>query len=207
MAQIAAIERSRTEPGALASEALQANLSPYPRSNIRHSRTMDEQIEDMKKVTLEDVKAFIVSFMVRPPVRLSSLGNSVPRMSERLPMKLWVAGRVRARMSDCDNRADRNPDQSEDRNPDKENAQFNAGLRIPMSDTDPDYAAMVVANFMFGGSISARLPDRVRNREGLSYSVGTSFSAQPLEMQRSFCFGHLQPQRMHQRWRRAFVMS
>jgi len=46
-----------------------------------------------------------------------------------------------------------------------------------MTDTDPDYPAMVVANFMFGGSISARLPDRIRNREGLSYSVSTSFSA------------------------------
>jgi len=61
--------------------------------------------------------------------------------------------------------------------PDKENAQFSAGLRITMTDTDPDYPAMVVANFMFGGSISARLPDRIRNREGLSYSVSTSFSA------------------------------
>ena len=31
---------------------------------------------------------------------------------------------------------------------------------------------MVMANYMFGGGITARLPDRVRNREGYSYSVG-----------------------------------
>jgi zinc protease len=36
---------------------------------------------------------------------------------------------------------------------------------------------MVVANFMMGGSISSRISDRIRNREGLSYDAGSSFSA------------------------------
>ena len=61
--------------------------------------------------------------------------------------------------------------------PDKANAQFEAGLRIPMSQDDPDYPAMVLANYMMGGAITARVPDRIRNREGLSYSVSTSFTA------------------------------
>src|SRR5213079_788819 len=38
--------------------------------------------------------------------------------------------------------------------PDKENAQFSAGLRLRMRDSDPDYAAMVMANYMFGGGIT-----------------------------------------------------
>jgi zinc protease len=46
-----------------------------------------------------------------------------------------------------------------------------------MSQEDPDYPAKVLANYMVGGSITARIPDRIRNREGLSYSVSTSFSA------------------------------
>jgi zinc protease len=46
-----------------------------------------------------------------------------------------------------------------------------------MKDTDPDYAAMIMADYMFGGGITARLPDRVRNREGYSYSVSSNFSA------------------------------
>jgi zinc protease len=36
---------------------------------------------------------------------------------------------------------------------------------------------MVMANYMFGGTITARLPNRVRNREGFSYSVSSSFTA------------------------------
>jgi zinc protease len=64
--------------------------------------------------------------------------------------------------------------------PDKENAQLSASLRLRMRDSDPDYAALVMANYMFGGGITARLPDRVRNREGYSYSVSSGFNA-PVE--------------------------
>ena len=38
--------------------------------------------------------------------------------------------------------------------PDKQNATFDAALAFVMSDTDPDYPAMVLANYMFGGSIT-----------------------------------------------------
>jgi zinc protease len=63
--------------------------------------------------------------------------------------------------------------------PDKQNASFAAALRLPMSDTDPDYPAMLLANYMFGGSITGRVPDRIRNREGLSYGVNSNFQAPP----------------------------
>ena len=46
-----------------------------------------------------------------------------------------------------------------------------------MRDSDPDYPALVMANYMFGGGLSSRLPDRIRNREGLSYGVRSSFTA------------------------------
>jgi zinc protease len=36
---------------------------------------------------------------------------------------------------------------------------------------------MVLADYMFGGTMSSRLPNRVRNKEGLSYGVGSGFTA------------------------------
>ena len=36
---------------------------------------------------------------------------------------------------------------------------------------------MVLANYMFGGSITSRMEDRIRNREGLSYGANSSFRA------------------------------
>jgi zinc protease len=38
---------------------------------------------------------------------------------------------------------------------------------------------MVLANYMFGGSITSRMEDRIRNREGLSYGANSSFGASP----------------------------
>ena len=61
--------------------------------------------------------------------------------------------------------------------PDKQNATFEASLEFAMADTEPDYPAMVFANYMFGGSITGRAPNRIRNREGLSYGVNSRFSA------------------------------
>jgi zinc protease len=56
--RIAQLDRSRTEPGTLVQQALQSHLSPYPRSDVRHVRTIDEEIDDLNKVTLGDVQRF-----------------------------------------------------------------------------------------------------------------------------------------------------
>jgi zinc protease len=55
--------------------------------------------------------------------------------------------------------------------PDKANAQFEAGVRFPMAETDPDYPAMLLAGYLFGGPITSHVSDRIRNREGLSYGA------------------------------------
>jgi len=55
--------------------------------------------------------------------------------------------------------------------PDKANAEFLAGERFQLSQNDPDYAAIVLASYMFGEPITSRISDRIRNREGLSYGA------------------------------------
>src|SRR5262249_14865987 len=62
--------------------------------------------------------------------------------------------------------------------PDKANAEFLAGLAFPMKETDPDYAALRLGNFILGGgTLSSRLGDRIRQKEGLSYGVTSTFTA------------------------------
>jgi zinc protease len=51
------------------------------------------------------------------------------------------------------------------------------GLNIRMRDDHPDFPAMVLANHLLGGSSTARVPERVREKEGLSYSTYTGFNA------------------------------
>jgi zinc protease len=59
--------------------------------------------------------------------------------------------------------------------PDKENAFFRARINLNLRDDDPDYAPLVLADFMFGGGpgLANRLIDRVRQKDGISYGAGT----------------------------------
>src|SRR5260370_19439382 len=61
--------------------------------------------------------------------------------------------------------------------PDKQNASFEAGIRIRMSDEDPGYPAMLLAHSMFGGSLGSPLPHPLPNAEGVSYSGSFRFTA------------------------------
>ena len=179
--RIAAIDRGRTEPGTLVSQTLQSDLSPYPRSDVRHVRTIDEEIEDLNKVTLADVKNFHQKFYGASQGELTVVGKFDAAAVEREATALlgsWKSASPYQRI--VTSYKDVQLINTKIETPDKENAQFSAGQRLRMKDTDPDYAAMIMADFMFGGGITARLPDRVRNREGYSYSVSSNFSA-PVE--------------------------
>jgi zinc protease len=62
--------------------------------------------------------------------------------------------------------------------PDKSNAEYLAGLSFPLSDSDPDYPALRIGNFIFGGStLASRLGDRIRQKDGLSYGATSGFTA------------------------------
>jgi zinc protease len=179
--RIAQIDRGRTEPGTLVSQMLQSDLSPYPRSDVRHVRTIDEEIEDLNKVTLDDIRNFHQKFYAASHGELIVVGKFDSaavegEASEQLGS--WKSATPYQRI--VNNFKDVQRINTRIETPDKENAQFSTGLRLRMKDTDPDYASMVMANYMFGGGITARLPDRVRNREGYSYSVSSNFNA-PVE--------------------------
>ena len=62
--------------------------------------------------------------------------------------------------------------------PDKSNAEYLAGLSFALSDSDPDYPALRIGNFIFGGStLASRIGDRIRQKDGLSYGASSSFTA------------------------------
>src|SRR5262249_21583564 len=71
--------------------------------------------------------------------------------------------------------------------PDKANAVFVAGLPLALRETDADFAALRLGNFIFGGStLSSRLGNRIRQKEGLSYGATSSLAASPLDTSGSF---------------------
>ena len=61
---------------------------------------------------------------------------------------------------------------------DKANAMFVSFLKYPLRDDSPDYPAVYMANYILGdGFLNSRLATRIRQKEGVSYGVGSFVSA------------------------------
>nr|GFA64401.1 hypothetical protein [Tanacetum cinerariifolium] len=61
---------------------------------------------------------------------------------------------------------------------DKANAMFVTMMKYPLRNDSPDYAALYMANYILGGGfLNSRLATRIRQKEGVSYGVGSFMSA------------------------------
>ena len=71
--------------------------------------------------------------------------------------------------------------------PDKQNAvMFLQQAALPIRDSDPDYPALMAANHVLGGDGSSRLWKRIREKEGLSYGVGSGMQWSQFEPNSTF---------------------
>ena len=175
--RIAAFESARTDPSSLTQWAIAPRISPYPQGHPLHPGTLDSQIAELQKLTLADVKNFHANFYGAQFGELVVVGQVDQAAFLKEAETLFASWKTPAKYERMIARHKSVPAFNEKiETPDKENAQFEAALRVQLADTDPAYPAMVVANYMFGGTISARVPNRIRNKEGLSYGARTGFS-------------------------------
>ena len=176
--RIAGVEASRSDPGSLASIALGKRLNAYPRGDLRYVSSAEENIEDLKKVTLDEVRQFYQQFYGSSEGEFTVVGQFDPAGIQRLAGELlanWKSPARYERVISAYKKTD--PGKQRIETPDKQNATFLAGMALRMSDEDPDYPAMVLANYILGGNPGSHLFNRIRDKEGLSYGVGSQFGA------------------------------
>ncbi len=181
--RLASIEQQRTEPQALASIALQKHLNPFPKGDVRYVSSIDERIADIDGVTLEQVKQFYNEFYGANTGEFSVVGDfdaaAIKQQFDTL-FKGWNSKQKFERVPNVYQAAASMNQAIE--TPDKANAIFFAGTQLPVRDDDPDYPALVLGNYMLGGGfLNSRLAVRVRQKEGLSYGVGSQFNASSLD--------------------------
>jgi zinc protease len=172
------LENIPTQPEQLSAQELQRHLSPFTKDDAQYQPTREEQLAAMKSVTLADVRKFHDQFYGASHGEFVVVGDIDPSAVQKIAadaLGAWTSAAPYARFSSPYKKVDSINRKIE--TPDKENAQFEAGLRIDMSESSADYPALVLANYMFGGSITARMPDRIRNKEGLSYGASSRFTA------------------------------
>jgi zinc protease len=181
--RLAGLEQARSEPQAIGQLELQRHLRPWPKGDIRYMSTTEESIADVKAVTLDEAKKFYGDFYGASNGELAVVGDFDAAEISKLASELfgsWKSPRPFTRVGDTYRDVPAINKSLE--TPDKANAIFLAGLNLNVQDTDPDYAALVLGNYMLGGGfLNSRLATRVRQKEGLSYGISSQFQASSLD--------------------------
>ncbi|MEL6944305.1 MAG: insulinase family protein [Bacteroidota bacterium] len=146
--------------------------------------TLEEEIEAIKATTLEDVKNFHKQFYgITEGTTASVVGDFDEEEIRTLMSKEFADWKSPTKYKRISEPFIANETGSENiETPDKANSMFFAGQKLNISDEHPDYPALLIGNYMLGGGgLSSRLADRIRQKEGLSYGVGSFFNARPMD--------------------------
>jgi zinc protease len=179
----------RTEPTTLALNRLTRALSPYPPDDVRYVPTAEENEKRLRAVTLDQVIAVYQKQVGAEHGELAVVGDFDPETTlaaVRDVLKDWKSD-VPYRRVERLAPAEMTGLREEIRTPDKANAVFVAGLAFRLKETDADFAALRLGNFIFGGNtLSSRLGNRIRQKEGLSYGATSSLTASPRDANAAF---------------------
>ena len=172
---ITEIEQQRKEPGAVAQNALDRRGNPYPRGDVRYASTFDQTVEDVGAVTVEKLRDFHARFYSAAQGEFAAVGDLDPaavRVALQKALGDWNVGAPYARVPRP--LVSVQPERMLLETPDKQNATLLVRQSLPISDRDPEYVALMMANHLLGGGGTSRLWKRVREGEGLSYDVRSS---------------------------------
>jgi len=176
--QLASIEQNKSEPTQIAFTAFSRTLSPFPKGDVRYITTSDEDVANVNAVTLDQGKQFYQDFYGASNGTLTVIGDfdnaEINKLAEDL-FGNWKSPKPFARVPSV--YKDVTPLNQSFPTPDKANAFFVAGLNLKIRDDNPDYPALLLGNYMLGGGfLNSRLAARIRQKEGLSYGVGSGIN-------------------------------
>ena len=180
-------ESQRGDPSALAGVQLSRHLHAYPPGHPHYTPTVDERIQWVRKTTLKDAIACYRELVGATGADFVAVGefdaDAVAKQVGEL-FGSWKTPhpfrRVPARYFE------RPPFDGDVPTPDKANAVLRGGLNLKMRDDHRDFPAMILANHLLGGTSTARIPERVREKEGLSYSTYSTFNSSAFDESASF---------------------
>ena len=179
---LTSIKSSMTEPTAIASRMLARHDNPWPMDDIRYQPSFKESIESVNALSRETLVAFHKKFYGAAHASAAAVGSFDPSMLESAlieSLNSWATGAAYTRIPNPYRGI--KPVKMQALTPDKANAFYTAAMPLKMQDTDPDYPALSLANFLLGTSETSRLWLRVREKEGLSYNVRTRLNVSAFE--------------------------
>lgn len=175
---ITGLEAQRQEPDTLAGQALARHFDPWPAGHPLHARSLDESLAAIRALKLEELRAFHREFYGSAEGEIAVVGDFDPDALERQLRTLFAAWKPGHAFAPIATRYTAvAPEQRRLDAPDKANGVLLARANLSLKETDPDYPALVAANYILGGGMKSRLIDRLRQKDGLSYSAGSRLDA------------------------------
>lgn len=176
------IKNAMSEPNALAARALARHEQPWARDDVRYTPTFDETLEETATLTPEALKAFHQRFYGAGTVRFSAVGDFDPEAvttSLKTGLQGWSKAPVYQRIPQPWYPV--TPESFVINTPDKANAFYMMTLPLKRQDTDADFPALYLANYLLGSSETSRLWTRIREQDGLSYNVRSNLNISSYE--------------------------
>jgi zinc protease len=181
--RLASIEQNKSEPTQIAFTVFNRTLSPFPRGDVRYVTTSEEDVADVKAATLDQARQFYQDFYGASNATLTVIGDFDAAEVSKLAGELfgnWKSPRPFTRVPSI--YKDVAAINQSFPTPDKANAFFAAGFNLKIRDDNPDYPALLLGNYMLGGGfLNSRLAARIRQKEGLSYGVGSGINISSLD--------------------------
>ena len=176
---ISRMQSMMTEPDALSGDRLGQALSDYPRGDVRYVPSMQELLSELSRVQLDEVIEIYRRQVSGRNAEIAVVGDfDIEPVVEAIKRELidWKS-EVPFRAIERDARQGMVGKKDSISTPDKANAVFLAGMSFPLNEESADSIALEIGNFILGGgTLSSRLGDRIRQKEGLSYGVSSSLS-------------------------------
>ncbi len=181
------IEFQRSEPNAVAYNALMRHIDPYPADDIRYNPTFDEQISRLESTEIADIKDFHQKFYGSSHGTMAIVGDfELQPVKDQLESLFgnWESQvafeRVKSEIQDVE------VFNQKIETPDKKNAFFFGRQEFPFEPDNEDLAALELGFYILGTGFESRLVKRIREKEGISYGVGGNFDAHPTDKIGSF---------------------
>ncbi len=181
---ITGLEAQKSEPNARGAEVLRKHFNTYAKGDWRYAPTLEESIAEAQAVTLDDLKRFHKEFYGAAKGEIAVVGDfDEKEISNVIAAAYADWGNQQPYQRIVSQYQDIPPAALAVETPDKENAVFLARLNVNLKDDDPDYAALYLANYILGGGagLNSRLAVRIRQKEGLSYGVGSQLDIDSLD--------------------------
>ena len=171
-ASVAALEQSRADPRSVVARAQQRYGNPYPKGDDRYVPTLDEEVAELQVPDVDALKRFHRDFYGAAAGEFAIVGDFDPSAVKTQLERLfgnWASPAPYARVPQP--LIEKKPFADAIEMPDKANAFFVEATGFALTDKDPDYPALLVANRILGGSANSRLNDRIRQKDGISYGI------------------------------------